>query len=119
MFSIRSKIVALVLFACKVSAAVQAQDSGPLLDLLVQKGIINDQEAEDLRAELVRDFAANTSAGKLNMSSSQVEFKLSGDLRLRHQEETQAPETASGSNTVSNERRRERFRFRLNGDVQL
>ncbi len=96
-----------------------AQDSGPLIDLLVKKGIIGDQEAEELRSELVKDFAANTSAGKLNLSSSLTEFKLSGDVRLRHQVETQAPETASGTPAVSNERTRERFRFRFNGDALL
>jgi len=92
-----------------------AQDSGPLIDLLVRKGSIDDQEAEDLRAELVKEFAANTSAGKLNLSSSLSEFKLSGDLRLRHQVEAQAPQNGS----VTNERSRERFRFRFNGDMML
>ena len=70
-------------------------------------------------AELVKDFAANTSAGKMNMSSALSEFKLSGDVRLRHQTETQAPETASGTPAVSNERSRERYRFRFNGDALL
>ena len=40
------------------SAAVRAQDSGPLLDLLVRKGVINDQEAEEVRAELTKEEAA-------------------------------------------------------------
>jgi hypothetical protein len=96
-----------------------AQDSGALLNLLAQKGIITDQEAEDLRAELTKEFTANTAAGKMNLGSHVTEFKLSGDVRLRHQIETQAPETASGSHVVSNERTRERFRFRLNGDVLM
>ncbi len=39
------------------SAAV-AQDSGALLDALVKKGVLNDQEAEDIRADLTRDNAA-------------------------------------------------------------
>ncbi|HEX2101364.1 MAG TPA: hypothetical protein VHF69_11900, partial [Candidatus Synoicihabitans sp.] len=77
------------------ASAAFAQDSGALIDLLVRKGILNDQEAEDLRADLVREFAANTSAGKLNVSSSLTELKLSGDLRLRHQYETQAPQNGT------------------------
>ena len=96
-------------------APLSAQDSGALIDLLVRKGIVTDQEAEDLRADLVREFTANTAAGKLNLGSSISEFKLSGDLRLRHQLETQAPLNG----TVSNERSRTRFRFRFNGDVLL
>jgi polyhydroxyalkanoate synthesis regulator phasin len=97
------------------ASAVYAQDSGPLIDLLVRKGIINDQEAEDLRAELVKEFAANTSAGKLNLGSHLTEFKLSGDVRLRHQVETQTPQ----GSPLKNERTRERFRFRFNGDALL
>lgn len=102
-----------------MAASAFAQDSGPLLDLLVKKGVVTDQEAENLRAELSRDFANNSSAGKLNLSSSLSEMKLSGDIRIRHQYETQAPAVASGSPTVTNERTRERFRFRFNGDFAL
>lgn len=109
----RAAVAAGVIFAGGTSAL--AQDSGPLLDLLVRKGLISDQEAEDLRAELVRDFTANTSAGKLNLSSAVSEFKLSGDIRLRQQFETQAPQNTS----LSNDRSRTRFRFRLNGDAVL
>ena len=119
MFKPHFKLLALVTGVALATTSLVAQDSGPLLNLLVAKGIITDQEAEDLRAELVKDFAANTSAGKMNMSSALSEFKLSGDVRLRHQTETQAPETASGTSTVSNERSRERFRFRFNGDALL
>jgi hypothetical protein len=36
-----------------------AQDSGALLDALVRKGVLNDQEAEDIRADLTRDFASS------------------------------------------------------------
>ena len=64
------------------SAAVRAQDSGPLLDLLVRKGVINDQEAEEVRAELTKEEAA-TSAGKLKLSTPVTELELYGDARLR------------------------------------
>jgi hypothetical protein len=33
------------------SALARAQDNGALLDLLVRKGLINDQEAEEVRAD--------------------------------------------------------------------
>lgn len=117
MLNLKSKLLATAA-ALLCAGAAFAQDSGALIDLLVKKGVLNDQEAEELRAELVKDFAANTSAGKLNLSSSVVDFKLSGDMRMRHQYETQAPSTATGP-VVTNERTRERFRFRFNGDVTL
>lgn len=119
MLTLKSKWLALLGSALLITGSALAQDSGPLIDILVKKGIVTDQEAEELRADLVKDFAANTSAGKLNLSSSLTEFKLSGDLRMRHQVETQAPAVASGPVLVTNERTRERFRFRLNGDVLL
>jgi polyhydroxyalkanoate synthesis regulator phasin len=117
MLKLKSKLLATAAALFAASFAF-AQDSGALIDLLVKKGVLNDQEAEELRAELTKDFAANTSAGKLNLSSSITDFKLSGDIRMRHQYETQAPSNASGP-TVTNERTRERFRFRFNGDVAL
>lgn len=36
-----------------------AQDSGALVDALVRKGILNDQEAEEIRADLQKDFATS------------------------------------------------------------
>lgn len=114
MLKLTTKLLA-TLAALTAAVAACAQDSGPLIELLVKKGIINDQEAEELRAELVKDFSTNTAAGKLNLGSHLTEFKLGGDVRLRHQVETQTAQNA----TVSNERTRERFRFRFNGDALL
>lgn len=118
MLTTKPKWLVLLATALLASTAL-AQESGPLLDLLVRKGIVTDQEAEELRAELSRDFATNTSAGKLNLGSHLTEAKFSGDVRIRHQMEAQAPAVASGSPTISNERTRERFRFRFNGDFSL
>lgn len=114
MFTLKSKLMAAgaALFC---AGAAFAQDSGPLIELLVRKGLVSDQEAEELRAELTKDFAANSSAGKLNLGGHLTEFKLSGDVRLRHQVETQAPQNG----TVTNERTRERFRLRFNGDFLM
>lgn len=87
-----------------------AQDSGPLIELLIRKGIITDQEAEELRAELVKDFAATTSAGRLNLSSNDSEFRLSGDIRARY--ESRTGQLPSGDHSERN-----RFRYRLRGGL--
>jgi polyhydroxyalkanoate synthesis regulator phasin len=88
------------------AASLFAQDSGPLIDMLVKKGIVTDQEAEQLRADLVKDFAANSSAGKLNLSSSLTELRIAGDVRVRYEyRQGQAP---NGDNVD-----RGRFRYRL------
>ena len=62
-----------VLIAATVSlmigaALAEAQDAGALLDLLVKKKLITDQEAEEVRGELTRE-AATTAAGKLKISA--------------------------------------------------
>ena len=118
MFTLKSKLLALAT-ALLCTGAAFAQDSGPLIDLLVKKGIINDQEGENLRAELTKDFAANTSAGKLNLSSAIADFKLSGDMRMRYEYNNQSPELAAGGFALKNETSRQRFRFRFNADVTL
>ena len=118
MFHLKSKLSAL-LAALLCAGTALAQDSGALIDLLVKKGVLNDQEAENVRAELTKDFVANTSAGKLNLGSSTVDFKLSGDMRMRYEYNNQAPEIAAGGYLLKNETSRQRFRFRFNGDVTL
>jgi polyhydroxyalkanoate synthesis regulator phasin len=105
MFKIKSKLTA-VLAALLCAGSALAQDSGPLIDLLIKKGVLNDQEAEDLRAELVKDFAANTAAGKLNLSSSLTELKIAGDVRIRY-------EGRGGELTNGQDLRRDRFRYRF------
>jgi hypothetical protein len=88
------------------ASSLFAQDSGPLIDLLVKKGIVTDQEGEQLRADLIKDFAANSSAGKLNLSSGLTELRIAGDVRVRYEyRQAQAP---NGDNVD-----RSRFRYRL------
>jgi hypothetical protein len=112
-------LLALLGGALLLVSPVLAQDSGALLDLLVKKGIITDQESETLRADLSRDFANNSPAGKLDLAATDVTFKLSGDLRMRYEYNAQTPELATGAAALSNETSRQRFRFRYNTDVLL
>src|SRR5436309_9955809 len=62
--------------------AARAQDAGALLDLLVRKKIITDQEAEEVRADLTKEAAA---AGKWKLSTPITELELYGDARLRYE----------------------------------
>ena len=107
MLKLNTKIVALLCGALVASAAaVRAQDSGPLVDLLVKKGIVSDQEAEDLRAELGKDFAAS-SAGKINLSAPLTELRIAGDVRVRYESRTGVLQTTDDN------QERDRFRYRL------
>lgn len=92
----------------------RAQDAGALLDLLVKKRLITDQEAEEVRGELTKD-AASTAAGKLKLSTPITEIELYGDMRMRYEvrtAETGLPDTIDrpGDNT---QRNRARYRLRL------
>lgn len=102
-----------------------AQDAGALVDALVRKGVLTAQEAEEVRAEMAKDFAT-TSAGKIQLSNSITEMKLYGDLRLRYQYDNKDaqldpfPIGTDGDRSPSGtQRSRWRFRLRLNADFKL
>lgn len=99
----------------------RAQDTGALLDLLVKKRIITDQEAEEIRGELTKDYA-NTAAGKLKMSTPITELEIYGDARVRYEyrggrtaTDTPVAPRAPGVAGLGDwqERSRERYRLRL------
>ena len=93
--------------------AARAQEAGALLDLLVRKRIVTDQEAEEVRAELSKEMAA-TSAGKWKLSTPINEIELYGDARMRY--EYRGGRTASNDPDNPNdwyERHRERYRLRI------
>src|SRR4029450_5434276 len=93
--------------------AARAQEAGALLDLLVRKKVINDQEAEEVRAELSKEAAA-TSAGKWKLSTPINEIELYGDARMRY--EYRGGRTDSHDPDKPNdwyERKRQRYRLRI------
>jgi len=111
-------------FTAMSGQAFAQGDSGALLDALVRKNILSSQEAEDIRADLVRENAA-TNAGKIQLASSITELKLSGDLRLRYQYDNRKDVDVNpggpgaGFPQHGAQRSRERFRLRLNADFKL
>jgi Putative porin len=101
--------------------SIRAQDAGALLDLLVKKKIITDQEAEEVRAELTKE-TADTSAGKFKMSTPLTELELYGDVRARYEyrggeTDNNSPLAGAGNSVAGRrdwqERERERYRIRL------
>ncbi|MBP6865076.1 MAG: putative porin [Candidatus Didemnitutus sp.] len=117
MFKLTKKLVATAA-ALLAAGVAYAQDSGPLIELLIRKGVINDQEAEELRAELLKDFAANSPAGKLDLSSrvNRLTLALDGRIRYQYDNETTNSPGAAGPN---NDRSRYRYRFRLSANALL
>ncbi|MDQ6654998.1 MAG: putative porin [Verrucomicrobiota bacterium] len=120
-----AKKVTLALLASALAfgsvARLQAQDSGALLDLLVRKKIITDQEAEEIRGELTKEYSS-TSAGKVKLSQPLTELEVYGDARVRYENRSgrttgkspvarPAPGIAGRNDSL--ERSRERYRLRL------
>ncbi|MDR3404928.1 MAG: putative porin [Chthoniobacter sp.] len=93
-----------------------AQDSGVLIDKLVQKGILSNKDADEVRADIQKD-ATQGSLGKISLSNSVTSLKLYGDFRLRYQ--YQDTENQIPDSTHDNQTSRFRYRLRLNADVQL
>jgi len=96
--------------------AARAQDAGALLDLLVRKRLITDQEAEEVRTELVKE-SASTAAGKWKLSTPITEVELYGDVRLRYEYRGgRLPDHYQFGQDNQNdwyERHRERYRLRV------
>jgi len=93
----------------------QAQESGALLDLLVKKRIISDQEAEEIRGELNKEFSQNP-AGKLKLSTPLTELEIYGDARVRYEirnGNSGAPSTLVTNPDDAQQRNRHRYRMRL------
>src|SRR3954468_11960456 len=103
------------------SITARAQDAGALLDLLVKKKIITDQEAEEVRGELTREVAT-TSAGKWKLSTPINEVELYGDMRVRYEQRqgttaSVAPGTPGPNDTLKRSRERYRLRLGLRGTL--
>ncbi|PWT85951.1 MAG: hypothetical protein C5B58_02255, partial [Acidobacteria bacterium] len=67
---------AVAFFFAFTGTASRGQDAGPLFDLLVRKRLITDQEAEEVRTELVKE-SASTAAGPSETSSLTFASKIS------------------------------------------
>ena len=62
------------------SAPLMAQESGALIDALIRKGILTNQEAEDIRADRVRE--SNTSPAHA-VGGGKTTDRLSVGMRLQ------------------------------------
>ncbi len=96
--------LAFILGAAKMSfAAVTQVDS--LIEKLVEKGILNKEEARELKTEILTDTQLLTEeSAKQTLPKWVQDMKLKGDLRVRYQNERR---------DSSNSRNRGRVRMRL------
>jgi hypothetical protein len=59
-----------------------AQSSEALMDALVRKGILTEQEAEDIKADVSKE---NKQFNKWSLNKDGLEYKLYGDVRGRYE----------------------------------
>src|SRR5947209_20012151 len=120
---LRNRFVLIVAAAALAVGCMNAhaQDAGALLDLLVKKKLITDQEAEEVRGELTKEVAA-TSAGKLKLSSPINEIERYGDSRTRSEQRqgttaSVLPGVPGPDDTLKRSRERYRLRLGLRGTL--
>lgn len=110
------RIFALVGILAIGFTAVHAQEDA-LLDALVKKGVLSDQEAEDVRADMAKQYA-QTPAGKLSLSDHITNLKLYGDARMRYEYLDESPQSKSFNalDPYANQTDRYRYRIRVGAD---
>jgi hypothetical protein len=113
----------MALSAIAINGPLRAQQDDALLDALVKKGVLSNQEAEDVRADQEKAFS-ETAAGKINLSDSIKQITFYGDARLRFEyadEKAQSalPTPVGGGNGNDNIVERNRYRLRIGADYVM
>jgi hypothetical protein len=88
--------------------SLRAQSSEALMDALVRKGILTEQEAEDIKADVSKE---NKQYNKWTFNKDGLEYKLYGDVRGRY-EFFRTENDASGAGEPNKNRDRLRYRLR-------
>jgi len=102
-----------VLTATTLTNARCAEPSDPLLDMLIKKGILTEQEAREIQAE-AQTNAAPAAPSKWHLSNSIKNIGLFGDVRFRY-EYRGADNVVGGSPGTYY---RERFRYALRAGIK-
>lgn len=99
MLKLTTKILATAVALCGASVAF-AQDSGPLIETLLRKGLLTDQEAEDLRADLANNNAATLAS--TSATPNLTKLIISGRIQYQYVSlDTEINGTANDPATVS------------------
>ena len=105
-----------ILVFCSITVSSRAQTNNPLLDLLVKKGIVTQEEAQTLKseAEAVGTNNGSAMASKWKISDGIKSLELYGDIRMRY--ESRDIQTPVGGH-VDLDRFRYALRLGLRGDL--
>ncbi len=102
--------------AAALALGAQAQTSDPLLDTLIKKGILTEDEARDIKAEAATGQSNSLTSlpSKWKISDGIKSVQLFGDLRLRYEYRSAEAPT---DDAVTQRRMRYAFRLGLRGDL--
>jgi Putative porin len=120
MFVRKLTLLAMAASMLLATAATRAADDDALLNLLVRKHLISEQDAAEVRADLKKE-AATSSAEKWKLSTPISELELYGDARVRY--EIRSGETGPPNyvdprhDTLQRNRARYRLRIGLKGKL--
>jgi len=105
-----------VLAATAATSGSCADNQDPLLDVLIKKGILSEQEAKDIKAEAEANQTNNVPAfaSKWKISDGIKSVELFGDLRMRY--EYRSAQTPV-DDRITLQRYRYAFRLGLRGDL--
>ena len=104
------KLIALALLSGATGATTtgaQTPSADALINKLVQKGILTDQEAKDIMSETIQ--TNQVSSSKWKISDAIRNIQLFGDVRFRY--EYRGADNAPGSGSTKDDYVRERFRY--------
>lgn len=107
-----------VLAAAAMTNAAQAQTSDPLLNTLIKKGVLTQQEAEAIKTEASTN-AITAAASKWKISNGIKSVELFGDLRFRYEYRGAEAVDGTGKNVgnLTRDRLRYAVRFGIRGDL--
>lgn len=114
------KMLYALLFMCLVSVPALAATTSvdALVDKLVDKGILTQQDAIKLKGEIAEDEKVVREEGyKQSLPGFVRNFNIKGDFRLRYQYEKRKGSNLNGGATT--QRDRGRIRFRLGADTKV
>jgi hypothetical protein len=107
-----------MLAAAAMTNAAQAQTSDPLLNTLIKKGVLTQQEAEAIKSEASTN-AITAAASKWKISNGIKSIELFGDIRFRYEYRGAEAVDSTGANVgnLTRDRLRYAVRFGIRGDL--
>jgi hypothetical protein len=115
-FCSRAAVATTMLAIMTLAWEARAQTSDPLLNTLIKKGILTEDEAKSIKVEAAASQSNNPPVpeSKWKISNGIKSVELFGDLRLRY--EYRSAQTPVGD-SITQRRERYAFRFGLRGDL--